>query len=62
MGRLRQEDDEIKASLGGRVRSFPSKTYPSFCGGPQCDTATIVAESLNELVSRDGFGETNQRN
>lgn len=48
--------------LGGRVRTAPSKTYPNFCDGPQCDTATIVAESLNELVSHDGFGETDQRN
>lgn len=48
---LRQEDDEVKASLGSWVRS----------DGPQCDTAAIVAESLNELVSRRGSGETNQR-
>lgn len=56
MGGLRQEDDEVKASLGGRVRTT-SKTYPNFCDIRQCDTATIVAESLNELV----FGETNPR-
>lgn len=56
-----QEDDEVKASLGGRVRTVPSKAYPNFCDGPQCDTATLVGESLNELGSRDGFGETNPR-